>query len=473
MKTRLIVLGIDGGTLGLVEQWRSELPAFDWLLRKGAYGILKSTVPPITCPAWPCMFTGMNPAQLGMFYFVEPLTGRIHDYDDWHKFAVWRRIEAAGMRVGVYNVPITYPPKPINGFMVSGMGTPPGRDDFVYPSDLRHELPADYAPMLAVNLLARGKEPEYSVFLPSALKGRCAVAKTLMGTVPCDAYFIGLFETDLAQHYFWHHMDESHPWHAISPFEGVILDMYRIVDDFLAYLMREYPDATLLVVSDHGFMGFTKAFSVNRWLEMKGYLKMLKEDGERWYDRLIRNARDFVLANVSPQKANAIARLLPDWVMRRVRGADEESRRERGLLESIDWEHTVAFSLGISGAIYVVNCDREQEIVNRIADELTEAGIRVHRKSEVYFGPYEPNAPDLVVEGGDGICPTSLANSRNLWDEPFASGMHSPRGMFIAYRKGIRGGLLEGLQIYDVTPTALKMLGLEVPRGLYGIAAEL
>ena len=48
---------------------------------------------------------------------------------------IWQRLSEAGYRVGVLNVPVTYPPRPLNGFMVSGILSPKG-GDICYPKDL-------------------------------------------------------------------------------------------------------------------------------------------------------------------------------------------------------------------------------------------------------------------------------------------------------------------------------------------------
>ena len=64
---KLVVFGIDGGSLKLIEQWRDELPNLKRIMEGGVYGELEPTIPPLTCPAWPCMFTGRNPCKIGIY----------------------------------------------------------------------------------------------------------------------------------------------------------------------------------------------------------------------------------------------------------------------------------------------------------------------------------------------------------------------------------------------------------------------
>jgi predicted AlkP superfamily phosphohydrolase/phosphomutase len=51
---------------------------------------------------------------------------------------------------------------------------------------------------------------------------------------------------------------------------------------------------------------------------------------------------------------------------------------------------------------------------------------------------------------------------------------HAPEGMFILYdpRKNLGGRRLEGLQVMDVAPTMLDVLGLSVPADVQGKVVE-
>ncbi|NIM46482.1 MAG: hypothetical protein GTO54_12830, partial [Nitrososphaeria archaeon] len=65
---RLLVIGIDGATwrvLGpLLET--DGLPNIKAVMSEGAYGILESTLPPFTTPAWNSMLTGLRPHRIGV-----------------------------------------------------------------------------------------------------------------------------------------------------------------------------------------------------------------------------------------------------------------------------------------------------------------------------------------------------------------------------------------------------------------------
>ena len=77
---KVFVLGLDGATpdimMSMIE--RGELPAFKEIIRRGGYGRLQSTIPPISPPAWTAFATGKNPGKNGILGF----TGMIQTVTD-------------------------------------------------------------------------------------------------------------------------------------------------------------------------------------------------------------------------------------------------------------------------------------------------------------------------------------------------------------------------------------------------------
>jgi len=73
----LLVIGLDGASLDLVRPWADEgrLPVLAALMKRGAWGRLRSTVPPATFPAWTSLVTGVNPGRHGIFDFSARVPG--------------------------------------------------------------------------------------------------------------------------------------------------------------------------------------------------------------------------------------------------------------------------------------------------------------------------------------------------------------------------------------------------------------
>ena len=69
---RLLVLGLDGATfdvlLPLAE--KGKLPAIKKLMDGGAWGRMRTVIPPGTGPAWSSIVTGLDPSNHGIFDII-------------------------------------------------------------------------------------------------------------------------------------------------------------------------------------------------------------------------------------------------------------------------------------------------------------------------------------------------------------------------------------------------------------------
>jgi len=136
---RVFVVGLDGATFDLIRPWAAagHLPSLARLMQEGVHGELMSTLPPVTSPAWPSFMTGMNPGKHGVFDFIRRRPGGFDMVNASHIAAktLWQLLSEAGRRVGVIAVPVTYPPCPVNGFMISDILSP-RHAEIAYPPGL-------------------------------------------------------------------------------------------------------------------------------------------------------------------------------------------------------------------------------------------------------------------------------------------------------------------------------------------------
>ena len=73
MNEKVVLIGIDGGEPSLIEPLLADTcPNLARLRAEGAWGSLRSTVPPLSPPAWATLMTGMNPGKHGVFDFPRP-----------------------------------------------------------------------------------------------------------------------------------------------------------------------------------------------------------------------------------------------------------------------------------------------------------------------------------------------------------------------------------------------------------------
>ena len=145
---RVAVFGLDGVTFDLLQPWLDEgrLPNLAALLAGGAHGRLRSTIPPVSASAWASFTTGTNPGQHGLVDFTYPVEdGYEIQITNGHTRAVpalWEIVSAAGGQVGVVSMPMTYPPQPLNGFMLCSFLTPSQESHYTYPPELQDEMTA-------------------------------------------------------------------------------------------------------------------------------------------------------------------------------------------------------------------------------------------------------------------------------------------------------------------------------------------
>jgi predicted AlkP superfamily phosphohydrolase/phosphomutase len=278
---RLAVIGLDCATPQLVfDRFRGDLPNLSRLMDAGAWGLLESTHPPITVPAWACMMSGYDPGQLGIYGFRNR---KDHSYDKYvlpnaltlKVDRVWDTLSRAGKKVILLGVPQTYPIKPINGYVVSDFLTPSTGHAYTYPTDLKAEVERvsggyvldveDFRTDDKVALLDRIYEKTRKHF---------AVAKHLLRSKPWDFFMLVEMGVDRIHHGFWSYMDPTHPHHEPgNPFETAIRDYYQYVDREVGEVLDLLPDDTVvLVVSDHGAKKLDGGICFNEWLIRQGYL---------------------------------------------------------------------------------------------------------------------------------------------------------------------------------------------------------
>lgn len=115
--SKVLLLGLDGVTYSILNPAfeAGHMPKYRTLLERGASGVLTSTVPPYTPPGWTSIFTGVNPGKHGIFGFTlgnVQRNGGLVRLDRVTAPAIWNVANAQGVRTGLFNIPMTYPPPP-------------------------------------------------------------------------------------------------------------------------------------------------------------------------------------------------------------------------------------------------------------------------------------------------------------------------------------------------------------------------
>src|SRR5215510_3216302 len=325
MSHKLLVIGLDGASFNVLDPLidKGYLPNIARLIAEGSRANLETTFPPITAVAWSSFMTGKNPGKHGIFEFVRL------DHQSKRELAVnasyregkavWDLLSQSGKRVIVHNFPCTYPPRPLNGLMITDFMTPRGRRDFTFPATLLEELEQKFGHyrLHLSQTYAGGKAEGVLDELFDELEYKAKVAEYLMTRYEWAAFFQYFWGTDRIQHELWHVIDERHPRHKkkeADAYRDRVYEYFSRVDEVIGRLIELAGDDSLvLIASDHGFGPVHKYCSLNIWLLQEGFLK-LKSD-------LITRAKRLVFSlGVTPELAFRLAKKIPIKRLRPGRG---------------------------------------------------------------------------------------------------------------------------------------------------------
>ena len=499
---KVLVIGLDGVTFDLLGPWikAGELPNLQKLIKQGAWGTLRTTLPPISSSSWSSFLTGVNPGKHGLVDFVYPGTDSYKvtmiNATSRRTRSLWNWLNDAGYKVGLLGIPTTYPTEPVDGFMISGFLAPGPDSEWAYPPELKQELLAELGEFrLSPDERYRSTRwlDRFLEDLTASVENRTQAALYLMRKKPWDLFAVVYWDTDMVQHETWRLLDPNHPRHDAEEAAAErerILAFHRKVDADVGRLLSEVDSDTLVVVmSDHGFGPVHSFFLTNNWLANAGLLQFKKGPGTAFKRALFR-------LGFTPLQMFRIAKALGLGKLRRqVRFQQKAGLLNRVFLsfEDVDWSRTRAFSIGSFGQVYVNLAGVRPEGIVRPGQEYEELKERiqrealalrdprtgeplvdrVYRREEIYSGPYIDRTPDLIVQprGWQYMAFGHADFGSNKLVEPIIglSGHHRPDGVLILAGEGVKHGIqVEGASILDLTPTILHALGIDVPQDLDG-----
>jgi len=148
-KQRVYIIGLDGASWNLMQKPLAEgkLPNFKKLIESGTSGPLKSFVPTKSPVLWTSIATGKTQLKHGIGNFTAEKDGKIIPVSGGQRItkAYWNILSDYGLRVGVVNWWVTWPPEKVNGYMVSdryrNASKKLGNAALTYPPELLKELP--------------------------------------------------------------------------------------------------------------------------------------------------------------------------------------------------------------------------------------------------------------------------------------------------------------------------------------------
>lgn len=482
---RLVVVGLDGLEPELTERWMEEgkLPNLTALAERGTYRRVATTCPPLSPVAWATFSTGVNPGKHGVYDFVK----REANYQPslafstvdkvkarWGPFRLpWTSTRARSLRKsksfwtilgehGVFShilrVPVTWPPEPFDGLLLSAMGAPDLLGTQGTYTLFGLEAPGTLTHGEFVQLESKTEEFLGQISGPDGVKLPFRYAE---GKLKLSGQTLELSD------------QEYTPWIELGFGRITGLAKFLKVDNTSFYMtaIQVNPEKPATQLS------FPKTFVValakllgrfatcglaedmgardDRVLSLEAFLKQsyeIHEERERQFFHSLKRSREGLCAVVfdgtdriqhmtrDPEQLQELYQRMDALVGQTVEqlGPGDELMvlsdhgfkplerlvdlnawlRDKGYLATtpsgeIDWTQTRAYTLGLAGlSLNLKGREREgtvepseaEHLRGQLAAELeglldgeVSAILKVHQARECYQGPYVEQAPDLVV----------------------------------------------------------------------------
>lgn len=502
--SKTLLVGLDAACWEYVQPLieAGRLPRLEKLIDKGVRGDLSSTLPAWTPAAWASIITGKNPGKHGVFdmawrrpgtYEFSPTNAAVRNGTPF-----WRRLNEAGLRVGLVNVPFTYPVEPVDGFVVAGFGTPASASGVTYPAEalsLIQERFGAFEPAVSSDFLQRASPVDILDKEVRHQATQVQIAVELAGLYQVDVLVINLMLPDHANHKM--------------PTMEMVQESYYKSDNDLGSLIDAFDPDNVMLISDHGSNRLKGDFLLYAWLRDNGYYVSVEND--------------------ELQKRSALNQLLRDWhrtrfglqgpLERAVRFVTRESffnlpgsaqarlwnqlKATFPLAEDYvlygnqpDYKRTRVFpGTAYAGLLYLNLDNREPEGViplrdrqatihelkeqlMEISDPKTSAPLfaNVYSGEEIYSGQSVSHSPDLILDSYDSgwnirstpysVMPTSVRDRYFVesTNEGRDFGWHSKMGLYAFSGPAFRMSDVPGrADLLDIPATLLHLHNVPIP----------
>ena len=425
---RAIVLGLDGVPCSLARRLIDEgrMPNLASLVQGGSLLSLKSVVPTVSSVAWTSIATGCQPGRHGLFGFIDRVpathemfipTARNRRVRTWIE-----HFNSVGKRVVSIGVPGTYPPRAVNGIVVSGF-LAPSLEKGTYPLQVATELKSMGYVIDIDSWQARENKESFLDEVFDAFERRMEAVLRLMGREDWDLFVAHFLDTDRLHHFLWGEMEDQQ-----QPYTDWFYRFYTRVDDLIGEVKRHCDgDTALMILSDHGFCRLRKEVHLNYWLRESGFLRF-------------NNPEPRQLLDMTPE--TRCYTLLPGRFYVCLKGRERNGCVAPGSEYESVREDVAA---GLKSL-------RDPETGDPVIEE-------VKLREELFEGEAVEAAPDLVAIPSEGYDLKGGFEKKVLMERGGVSGTHT-LGDAMLYVNQPDLARVEG-SILDVFPTLLDLMGLD------------
>ncbi|RME46123.1 MAG: hypothetical protein D6796_09440 [Caldilineae bacterium] len=500
--TKTLLVGLDAACWEylnpLLEAGR--LPTLKGLMEAGTWGTLHSTMPAWTPTAWASIVTGKNPGKHGIFdmlwrppgsYQFFPTSARLRRGSPF-----WRRLNEAGLRVGLVNIPFTHPPEPLDGFLVCGFGTPNSAAEVTYPPNLQAQIAerfGEYAPTVPAAFL-RTAEPDDILTVEREHQTRqVQIALDFARSQGVDVLVINLMLTD-------------HANHKMPDMERV-QQAYCHADEDLQRLIDGFQPDNVMLISDHGSRRVKGDFLLYAWLRDRGYLVQMERtpaeqsDALNWilaqwlqahhgwsglfekaYRYVVKTALPFMPSVITRRFWNNLETIIP-FARPHIRFSEKLNYKATSIFPWSSYAGLLQLNIAGREPQGVLRSEEQAEFLARLIAGMKEIVDpdtghplfpAIYTARELYNGPALAYAPDLILDTYNSpwnILETHRRGAivEQTYGRYFAQnrkdfGWHSRDGIFVfAGPSFTTGPATVAGHVMDIPATLLHLHGVPIP----------
>ncbi len=477
MQNKVLIIGLDGGTWKILCPMMENgiMPNLKRLVDSGSSGVLKSTIPPITAAAWTSFQTGVNPGKHGIIDFqafdMNTKKTRLVNSNDIKIDTILEIASRHNRKVISINMPMTFPPKHVNGVIIGGLLSPGVDRRFAYPEYVYDRFIKGQGYRITAGRLEKRASMSLRDFVEEQIRvedRRFKLAKQLMKESEWDLFIVHNQLMDGIQHALYSYLDPDSEKYDEQK-NNIIGKFYKETDRFIGEILENAKqNTTFIIMSDHGHYEVSAFVNLNAWLRKKGYLKLTSK---RFFGNIVALIRQLDFLKVEK-------RILGKFVKSSTFTAEMARKLNTNV---INWSRSRAFMIngGMWGNLYCEDEASAQQIIEEL-ENFTDpiAGVKVvkkiYKKKEVFNGPFTKQLPNLFLEPNCRYAfHAPLLKDMKTFQRPDIDrfervGVHGLDGIIVFNGHNIKGSNNIKADITDVMPTILSILGLPIPSYIDG-----
>ncbi len=448
IKKPAVILGLDGFHEGLL----NLCPNIKEIYNNSISGTLKSTIPPLTMPAWATIHTGKDVGTHGVYGFLKfddrNFTTRVFRQSDIKHPFFYEYLYNVRYKLFLMNIPFTEPPR-IPGDVIQSWFTRSDRlEDYLVPEDLIDRYPSIKKYKVFPNYIKNFSE------VLDIFKSQKSVIREIIEFGDYDIVFTFISVTDWIQH-------QTLP-EILDGKNKKGLRILKDIDELVGWISDHVE--ILLLFSDHGFKVYNELFFLNNWLKKEKYLIVKSKSKvaigrETVYKRNInvRNLTELFYKNKLLYKIGSILKPLIENLFKFNFIYDEY----------IDIEKSIVFTVENTWPSIFVNRNIPKEkrkvIMSEIIRKLNTEGIEA-KSSEELYGVSSDDFPDVFIVNEKYYV---VKGCGKMIKAKFNRGFHSVNGFFAIKTPEVKPKKIN-MKLVDLAPTILDLFNVGVPKDMVG-----